>query len=53
MTALRMSGYPEIKNATSLAWRLRADSVEKVENRTTPKISQMSVFGRFRSPDAP
>ena len=29
------------------------DSVEKVENRTTPKISQMSVFGRFRSADAP
>jgi hypothetical protein len=27
------------------------DSVEKIENRTTPKISQMSVFGRFRSAD--
>jgi hypothetical protein len=24
-----------------------ADSVEKVEHRTTPKISQMLVFGNF------
>jgi hypothetical protein len=27
---------------------VRADTVEKVENRTTPKISQMLIFGQLR-----
>jgi hypothetical protein len=31
---------------------LLADAVEKVENRTTPKISQMVIFGLFRRCDA-
>ena len=29
------------------------DTVEKVENRTTPKISQMLIFGQLRRWDAP
>jgi hypothetical protein len=29
-----------------------ADAVEKVENRTTPKISQMVIFGLLRRCDA-
>jgi hypothetical protein len=29
-----------------------ADTVEKVENRKTPKISQMLIFGRVRRWDA-
>jgi hypothetical protein len=28
-----------------------ADTVEKVENRTTPKISQMLIFGQLRRRD--
>jgi hypothetical protein len=32
--------------------RLVADAVEKVENRTTPKISQMVIFGLLRRCDA-
>jgi hypothetical protein len=32
---------------------LLADTVEKVENRTTAKISQMLIFGRLRRWDAP
>jgi hypothetical protein len=28
------------------------DAVEKVENRTTPKISQMVIFGLLRRCDA-
>jgi len=31
---------------------LRVDAVEKVENRTTPKISQMLIFGLLRRCDA-
>jgi len=31
---------------------LRVDAVEKVENRTTPKISQMVIFGLLRRCDA-
>jgi hypothetical protein len=27
---------------------VRADTVEKVENRTTPKISQILIFGQLR-----
>jgi hypothetical protein len=30
----------------------RVDAVEKVENRTTPKISQMLIFGLLRRYDA-
>ena len=32
---------------------LLADTVEKVENRTTPKISQMLIFGQLYRWDAP
>jgi hypothetical protein len=32
----------------AMKWLLVADSVEKVENRGAPKISQMSVFGLLR-----
>jgi hypothetical protein len=28
-------------------WSLTEDGVAKVENRTTPKISRKSIFGRF------
>jgi hypothetical protein len=31
---------------------LWVDTVEKVENRTTPKISQMLIFGQLRRWDA-
>jgi hypothetical protein len=30
-----------------------ADTLEKVENRTTPKIAQMLIFGQLRRWDAP
>jgi hypothetical protein len=32
---------------------LLADTVEKVENRTTPKLSQMLAFGKLNRWDAP
>jgi hypothetical protein len=32
---------------------LVADTVEKVENRMTPKISQMLILGQIRRWDAP
>ena len=32
---------------------LSADTVEKVENRRTPKISQMLIFGQIHRWDAP
>jgi hypothetical protein len=32
--------------------RLLADAVEKVENRATPKISQLVIFGLLRRCDA-
>jgi hypothetical protein len=32
---------------------LCADTVEKVENRTIPKISQMLIFGQLHRWDAP
>jgi hypothetical protein len=33
-------------------FRILTDAVEKVENRTTPKISQMVIFGLLRRCDA-
>jgi hypothetical protein len=33
--------------------QLLTDTVEKVENRTTPRISQMLIFGQLRRWDAP
>ena len=33
-------------------FRILTDAVEKVENRTTPKISQMLIFGLLRRCDA-
>jgi hypothetical protein len=38
-----------IPTTRSLLW---VDAVEKVENRTTPKISQMVIFGLLRRCDA-
>jgi hypothetical protein len=35
-----------------VAKALLTDAVEKVENRTTPKISQMVIFGLPRRCDA-
>jgi hypothetical protein len=37
---------------TTLKCPLMVDAVEKVENRTTPKISQMVIFGLLRRRDA-
>ena len=41
------SNRPRVKAA------LLTDTVEKVENRATPKISQMLIFGQLRRWDAP
>jgi hypothetical protein len=38
--------------AVAMARPPLADAVEKVENRTTPKISQMVIFGLLGSCDA-
>jgi hypothetical protein len=49
-----LTDYDEWTTSPSLAERqLFADTVEKVENRTTLKISQMLIFGQLYRWDAP
>jgi hypothetical protein len=51
--ALRAAFWPTADMPIdSIECRLMADAVEKVENRTTPKISQMVIFGLPRRCDA-
>jgi hypothetical protein len=47
-----MSGF-RLPEQTSYERQVCADTVEKVENRTTPKISQMLIFGQLYRWDAP
>jgi hypothetical protein len=41
-------GFNTGSTEDSAACPVRADTVEKVENRMTPKISQMPIFGQLR-----
>ena len=41
------------RHLTDASRPLSADTVEKVENRATPEISQMLIFGQLYRWDAP
>ena len=57
MFAIKGDFFQNSSNAGARALKrerpLLADTVEKVENRTTPKISQMLAFGKLNRWDAP
>jgi hypothetical protein len=50
---VRPAPMADIPSPTLRERPLGADTVEKVENRTTPKISQMLSFGQLRRRDVP
>jgi hypothetical protein len=52
-SAERSAGSAFIPNRTSCGRPLCADTVEEVENRMTPKISQILILGQLRRWDAP